>query len=513
MEDITIRSVDFTHTEGIISGYAVVWGAESRSLHERGKTFTEVIAKDAFGDLSDVRLLSQHDHKSILARTSSGTLELRSDDRGLWFSAKLPDTTIGRDTQELLKRGDLSSMSFGFQATKEVWSNNNTRRTVTGARIHEISVVTDPAYMATTANIRNNNMSDINTNDNTNDNANIDSLRAELAEVKNSVRKYDLNAAAPSVSGESAEVRAFMNGLLRGDIRSLTSATSNAAIPTDMERAIWQKVQQNNVIRALCNPVVIDSNRDIVVEGSLPTTALVAEGGTISPADPTFAAKITIKSYKYVTAVKYSQEFMQDVIGANGIGSGMAYLADKMGTSLANALDLAYVVGAGGTSAPEGCMAPVTPLTQVVDLAAAAITTITAANLVDVFFKLPAQYRKNATWLMSDTALSVIAKLVDQNGRYMFTMDRVGDIQSGFSGTLLGRPVVVVVGAPTATVNGNIFVLFADMAKYFGIWDRKGMDTLLDPFTSAATGYSTLYNWARTDSKVLLPEAAAAITC
>ena len=104
----------------------------------------------------------------------------------------------------------------------------------------------------------------------------ITSLRAELAEVKNSVRKYDLNAAAPANSGESAEVRAFMNGILRGDIRSLTSSTSNAAIPTDLERAIWQKVQQSNVIRALCNPVVIDSSRDIVVEGSLPTTSLVA---------------------------------------------------------------------------------------------------------------------------------------------------------------------------------------------------------------------------------------------
>lgn len=514
MEDITIRAVDFTHTEGIISGYAVVWGAESRSLHERGKTFTEVIAKDAFGDLSDVRLLSQHDHKAILARTTSGTLELKSDDRGLWFSAKLPDTSIGRDTQELLKRGDLSSMSFGFQATKEVWSKNNTLRTVTDARIHEISVVTDPAYMATTANIRNNNMSDINNEANTPavDPA-IASLRAELAEVKNSVRKYNINTISDKGDMEaSSELRNWFNGLMKGDIRALKTDASNAAIPTDLERAIWEKVQQNNVIRRLSNPTVIDSNRDIVVEGTLPTTALCAEGGTIAVSDPTFN-KVTIKSYKYITAVKYSQEFMQDVIGKNGIGSGLAYLADKMGTSLSNALDLAYVVGAGGTSAPEGCMSPVTALTQVVDLGTAAITTITAANLISCYFKLPAQYRANATWVMSDTALSVISKMVDANGRYMFSMDRVGDLQSGFAGTLLGRPVVVAVGAPTATTDGNIFVLFADMSKYFGIFDRKGMDSLLDPYSAAATGYSTLYNWARTESKVLLPEAAAAITC
>lgn len=514
MEDITVRAVDFTHTEGIISGYAVVWGAESRSLHERGKTFTEVIAKDAFGDISDVRLLSQHDHKSILARTTSGTLELKSDDRGLWFSAKLPDTTLGRDTQELLKRGDLSSMSFGFQATKEVWSNNNTRRTVTGARIHEISVVTDPAYMATTANIRNTNMSDNNNEVNTPAvDPQIESLRAELAEVKNSVRKYNINTISDKGEMEtSSETRAWFNGLMKGDIRSLTSATTNAAIPTDLERMIWEKANQINVMRQLSRPLVIDSNRDIIIDGTLPTTALCGEGGTITVSDPTFS-KVTVKSYKYITAVKYSSEFMQDVIGKNGIGSGLAYLADKMGTSLSNALDLAYVVGAGGTSAPEGCMSPATALTQVVDIGGAAISTITAANLIDVFFKLPAQYRQNATWVMSDNALSVIAKLVDANGRFMFSIDRVGDLSGGVSGTLLGRPVVVAVGAPTATANGNVFVLFADMSKYFGIFDRKGMDSLLDPYSAAATGYSTLYNWARTESKVLLPEAAAAITC
>ena len=63
----------------------------------------------------------------------------------------MPNTSLGRDTAELLKRGDVDSMSFGFSvpAGGDEWSQDGTQRTLKSVRLHEVSIVAFPAYSAT----------------------------------------------------------------------------------------------------------------------------------------------------------------------------------------------------------------------------------------------------------------------------------------------------------------------------------------------------------------------------
>ena len=56
----------------------------------------------------------QHDPNKLLGRTASGTLKLKEDERGLQFRCAMPDTQLGHDTHEMIKRGDLNACSFGF---------------------------------------------------------------------------------------------------------------------------------------------------------------------------------------------------------------------------------------------------------------------------------------------------------------------------------------------------------------------------------------------------------------
>ncbi|EIQ76315.1 prohead protease, partial [Shigella flexneri 1235-66] len=51
----------------------------------------------------------------LLGRTRSGTLKLEEDETGLRFELTPPDPSTGRDVIELVKRGDISGMSFGFR--------------------------------------------------------------------------------------------------------------------------------------------------------------------------------------------------------------------------------------------------------------------------------------------------------------------------------------------------------------------------------------------------------------
>jgi len=132
------------------SGYAALFNSPSEPL-----PFTEIIAPGAFKrslrSRNDVKMLWNHDSGQVLGSTRSGTLSLIEDERGLKVTANLPDTTTGRDARELIRRGDVSAMSFGFTvpAGGDSWSSDGATRTLKSIRLHAVSIVAWPAYTAT----------------------------------------------------------------------------------------------------------------------------------------------------------------------------------------------------------------------------------------------------------------------------------------------------------------------------------------------------------------------------
>ena len=149
----------FTADAGQLVGYASVFN----SLSENLGGFREQIAQMAFrrtleDEGADVRALVNHDSSMVLGRRSNGTLELGTDDRGLKVRISVPDTTYGRDLLELVRRGDISQMSFGFMVNPggDHWDTRDGERirTVTDLSLVEVSVVAIPAYTDTTVAIR-----------------------------------------------------------------------------------------------------------------------------------------------------------------------------------------------------------------------------------------------------------------------------------------------------------------------------------------------------------------------
>lgn len=103
---------------GILRGYAAVYGVPtSRQAQFRG---TETIARGSFDHVlavaptadDDTLMTVDHIPSNLLGRTSSGTLRLFSDDHGLGFELDLPNTSLGNDMRELVRRGDMRGASF-----------------------------------------------------------------------------------------------------------------------------------------------------------------------------------------------------------------------------------------------------------------------------------------------------------------------------------------------------------------------------------------------------------------
>lgn len=143
-------------------GYAAVFNSPSEPLRDRFGTFTEVIKPGAFAraleNKQDVMLTRDHDPKQLLGRTSSGTVVLKEDSRGLEVRATLPNTTLGRDTAEMISRRDLNGMSFVFQAAPGGSSfgfegEARTRTLTDFAVLADVSVVAQPAYAGTDADV------------------------------------------------------------------------------------------------------------------------------------------------------------------------------------------------------------------------------------------------------------------------------------------------------------------------------------------------------------------------
>lgn len=104
----------------------------------------------------DVRGLFNHNPDHLLGRTSAGTMKLKTDKAGLNYDITPPESPVGDQVRESIRRGDLSGSSFSFHVTDERWKKVDDReiREIRGVRLFDVGPVTFPAYEATTTGVR-----------------------------------------------------------------------------------------------------------------------------------------------------------------------------------------------------------------------------------------------------------------------------------------------------------------------------------------------------------------------
>lgn len=149
--------------ETTLRGHAAVFNSLSEDLGG----FRELLAPTAFRAAlrknPDVRLLVNHDPNYVMARTASGTLELREDGTGLHVFARV-DRNISwvEDLRTSMQRGDIDQMSFAFTVAEDgdEWAateDGQVVRTILPDGVdglYDVSVVTYPAYEASSVNMR-----------------------------------------------------------------------------------------------------------------------------------------------------------------------------------------------------------------------------------------------------------------------------------------------------------------------------------------------------------------------
>lgn len=171
-KEFGLNNADFSvDDKNTCTGYAVVWNEESVDLGG----FREYIDKGSITEdtlkNSDILFTINHHADEVLARSyyGDGSLDLNLDDKGLRFSFQVPDTQLGHDFKEMVRRGDLRQCSFTFKIARDedgtpigdTWNRENDviiRHVTKIDTLLDTSAVNTPAYPQTSLSLRNRDM-------------------------------------------------------------------------------------------------------------------------------------------------------------------------------------------------------------------------------------------------------------------------------------------------------------------------------------------------------------------
>lgn len=122
-----------------VEGYAAVFGNED--------SYNDIIVAGAFTKTiagkegKRIKLCLQHDMEDIVGKI----VEMKEDEKGLWFKAKISNTTMGRDLAILIEDDAINEISIGYQST--VWEQDQVKnvRLLKEVKLYEISFVSRAA--------------------------------------------------------------------------------------------------------------------------------------------------------------------------------------------------------------------------------------------------------------------------------------------------------------------------------------------------------------------------------
>ena len=138
----------------IVEGYASTFDEPYKLYSGEGWELWETVDRSAFDDTDMSDVIMQYNHEGrVFARTRNNTLSVKPDEKGLFISADLGGTEIGRELYEEISGGYTDRMSFGFTVTGDMEEREQndagvwiyTRHITSVGKLFDVSAVSIPA--------------------------------------------------------------------------------------------------------------------------------------------------------------------------------------------------------------------------------------------------------------------------------------------------------------------------------------------------------------------------------
>ena len=250
------------------------------------------------------------------------------------------------------------------------------------------------------------------------------------------------------VSGISAQNKAIIEK--RDGISGLAGGV---IIPNSISSAIEVALKSYGGMIEAGHIITTANGGDLILPTINDTSSkatIVAEYDQSSKKAPSFGS-VTLKAYTYRTPIiPVSQELLQDsAFNLDSLLSGL--LAESFGRGVNEDLTIG-----DGTGKPKG----IVTAAKACDTNAAA-AAISLDNIIDLIKSVNSAYAKTGKFMFNRNTLWELAKIKDQNGRYIWQEGA----KDGTPATLFGKQYIL--NDDVADIGaGNASVLFGDLNKY-----------------------------------------------
>jgi HK97 family phage major capsid protein/HK97 family phage prohead protease len=494
MEKLEIKAEVSIDDAGTITGIAWPFG--------HADSVGDVIEKGAFKLPPALPIVMEHDQSKVV-----GFWEHAAEtDAGLEVKGRLFVEGIGpaKKARELMQRKAITGLSIGFRA-------DGFTRLPTGGRkfdaltVTEISLCRRPVHSgARITSIKStpegNHMDPETTNEPVAEikaaNDNIAALTSRLDKLEaKAKRPVAANDNLPTPANDNTERKAFADFVRNGDATEVKSlgyaspSTGGILAPEQVATSILEKVAEFSPVRSLAQTISMSGpllQLPRLVDEVDPVP--VAETAARAEDEPTFD-QIDLKPFEMAIIVPVTRILLEDAqIDLTGYLSN--HVARRFGQKEAT-----WFVNGNGTTQAEGILTSDA-------VAEHEVEGITGDDLIDLFYSIKTAYSSNGAWMMNRKTMSVVRKLKDTDGSYIWERGIAG----GQPPQLLGRPVYEAVDMPDIAAEATPIV-FGDFATGYAIADRTGFEIIRDDLTGAGNGIVKLHARRRVGGRIIMGEA------
>ena len=338
---------------------------------------------------------------------------------------------------------------------------------------------------------------------------NIETKAGAVDEIATRLDRIETRLARPSARIEvredqqQLERKAFVNWCRKGfdglsdlERKVLTVGTQSpdpggwATVPEFMSREIVRMLTEINPMRQVARVQQVAGGPVLIPKRTANLTASwVAETVEHDVSEPVYAQQ-SVGIFEARVTTEVSNQLLED--SAFDLAAELARdFAEEFGR-----LEGEAFVSGNGQVEPEGFLTGDFATTE---------DALDADGIIDLFYRVPAQYAQNGTWLMARAVQGAVRKFRSAvDGPYVWADSLV----PGQPATLLGRPVLEMPSLTTAGGSpAGVVAAFGDWGRAFRIFDRVGLEVLRDPYTLARRSIVAFHARKRVGSALVLPEA------
>ncbi|MEO3734058.1 phage major capsid protein [Lactiplantibacillus plantarum] len=446
-----------------ISGYAIVWNSPSKDLGG----FTEIVTPKALDgvDLSNVLMLNNHDYTQVLASVKAGTLTLETDDKGLHFTAQLPNTSFANDVYEEVQSGNVDSCSFGFDSDDDTdeWTKDdggNITRTINQVKsLFDVSVVAVPAYDDTNVQV---------------DTRSYEKFINQEKEPDNMAKQTIID---PNSNENKTGIPAFEQYVrTHGETRDgLKTDGASAVIPKELITPVFQLKQSNYNLAQYATVKQVSSGSGTYPIATSQQSAVLAtkdELADIADVDANMFTEVPFDVKTRAGKIALSNEVVEDA---------EVDIVSEVKTQLQQLVDN-------------------TDNTQIMGLLTGsnfAKATATSIDDLKKIFNVTLDPALSKMWLVNQSGFNYLDTLKDSEGRYLLQPNPTAP--SGF--TLLGAPVVMISDKLLANnADGTFPMIAGDLSQAVAVFRRNQVTAQWDKFDQFSQGLSVI---VRNDYEVI----------